>query len=296
MLGRIIHKLKSIYLRMVNEKRFLKEMAASLPADLHDLTVFSYHKRLIGGDRNLGVKVEQLRESIVSSNDGQKVKTFGSPHSNSDLFDENGDVIPGGYNDHDVKGVAKTGTSAFGGIQLKKIVDVFGSGNVIELGTNTGLSGCYFLSSKNTECLVTIEGSPDLCCIAESNLKQIGSNFELMNCLFDDAISQMEETERRFKYAFIDGQHEKRATLHYMERLIPLMEEGGIMIFDDIYWSEDMNDAWKEIKADDRYDMCLDFGWRGVCRLKSGDSQISKNLFFDLTKYHGVPRIHRPGW
>jgi len=296
MLGRIIHRLKSIFWRKINEKRFLKEMAAGLPTELHDLMLFSYRKKQKGADRKLGNMVERLRASVVDRNDGQKVKTFGSPHSNTDLFDENGEVIPGGYGDHDIQGVAKTGTSSFGGIQLKRIVDVFGPGDVIELGTNTGLSGCYFLSSKNTECLVTIEGSPDLCRIADSNLKEIGSNYELLNCLFDDAISQMEKTGRRFSYAFIDGQHEKRATLHYMERLFPLMKEGGIIIFDDVYWSEDMNEAWKEVKADSRFDLCLDFGWRGICRLNQSDSQNSEKLFFDLTKYHGVPRIQRPGW
>ena len=210
MLGRIVHRLKSMFLRIVNEKRFRKDVAASLPSEIHDLMLFSYKKKLGGDDRDLGKKVEQLRELIVTSNGSQMVKTFGSPHSNTDLFDKNGVVIPGGFDDHDVHGVAKTGTNAFGGIQLKKIVDVFGSGNVIELGTNTGLSGCYFLSSNNTECLVTIEGSPDLCRIANLNLKQIGSNYELLNCLFDDAISQMEITGRRFHYAFIDGQHEKK--------------------------------------------------------------------------------------
>jgi hypothetical protein len=127
-------------------------------------------------------------------------------------------------------------------------------------------------------------------------LKQIGSNYELLNCLFEDAIFQMEKADRRFHYAFIDGQHEKKATLHYMERLIPLMNEGGIMIFDDIYWSEDMNEAWEEIKADDRYDLCLDFGWRGVCRLRHSDSKDGEKIFFDLTDYFGVPRIQRPGW
>ena len=81
-----------------------------------------------------------------------------------------------------------------------------------------------------------------------------------------------------------------------MERLIPLMDEGGIMIFDDIYWSEDMKDAWETIKVDGRYNLCIDFGWRGVCRLKSSDNKVDENLFFDLTEYHGIPRIQRPGW
>jgi hypothetical protein len=296
MLTKIMHRINHYFLRKRNQDRFNKAITDKLPSNLHELMAFSYKKKLDGINLKLGDKVEQLRASIVENNFGKKVKTFGSPHSNTELFDINGRVIPGGFNDRDIKGVARTGTNAFGGIQLKKILDAFGPGTVIELGTNTGLSGCYFLSSKNVKELITIEGSPDLCQIAQSNLIQFGSNFKIINCLFDDAITQMEAEGRRFQYAFIDGQHEKKATIHYMERLIPLLTEGAVLIFDDIYWSEDMNDAWIQIKGDPRFDLCIDFGWRGICRLSAKSMNIHERLFFDLTEYHGRPLIQRPGW
>ena len=101
----------------------------------------------------------------------------------------------------------------FGGIQLKRIIDAFGHGNVLELGTNTGLSGCYFLSSENTEHFYTIEGSPDLCKIADINLKKgyyiysthpekslSPSYVELEDSSYFDLIGILMEPDPKIKY------------------------------------------------------------------------------------------------
>lgn len=296
MLDRAIHRLRSMFLRFVNRRRFLNELHDELPTHIHDLLIFSYNKKIPSQDKNLGRQIENLRDAVVRDSEDQEVRTFGSPHSDVPLFDAEGRVVPGGFSVSDIRGVARTGTNIFGGIQLKRLVDTFGPGDVFELGTNTGLSGCYFLASQNTKELVTVEGSPELCAIADRNLSSMGVNFEILNCLFDDAISRIVSEDRVFKYAFIDGQHEEHATIHYMERLIPVLDDGGLLIFDDIYWSEGMYSAWKRIKEDARFDLCLDFGWRGVCRLRSIDLPSKEITFFDLTKYIGVPRFQRPGW
>ena len=213
------------------------------------------------------------------------------------MYDNAGNIRPGTFNENSIQGVANTGTNVFGGVQLKKIVDTFGSGSVLELGTNTGLSGCYFLSSKNTAKLITIEGSAELCDIAKSNLTVFGKNFIVVNDLFDLAIAQLGKDSVRFRYSFVDGQHEKKATILYKDLLLPLMEPGGVMIFDDIYWSEGMYEAWLEISSDPNFDMCLDLGWRGVCRIRGHTQSPSAELIrFDISQYLGKPPIQRPGW
>ncbi|MDE5107691.1 MAG: class I SAM-dependent methyltransferase [Trichodesmium sp. St17_bin3_1_1] len=44
--------------------------------------------------------------------------------------------------------------------------------------------------------------------------------------------------------ADIDGHHEKLATLRYCELIKPMLNPDSVVIFDDIYWSQDMYDAW----------------------------------------------------
>lgn len=296
MIKRIYIKVRNAIMLRINKSRFIEDISPMKESfnELHELLLFSYEKEIFGSDKKLANKIEKLRTSLASD-PSKKVRTFGSPHSNAELFDDSGKVVPGVYLDHDISGVAKTGTNEFGGIQLKRIVDAFGHGNVLELGTNTGLSGCYFLSSDNTEHFYTIEGSPDLCKIADINLKTMGDNYTLYEGLFDDVLNSL-DLEDQFMYAFIDGQHEKQATIHYMEKIFPMMKPGGILILDDIYWSEGMLDAWNIIKRDSRFDLSIDFGWRGIVRVAEHSRSEKEKFAFNLTKYHGEPSIQRPGW
>jgi len=65
---------------------------------------------------------------------------------------------------------------------------------------------------------------------------------------------------------------------------------------DDIYWSEGMLDAWNIIKRDSRFDLSIDFGWRGIVRVAEHSRPEKEKYIFNLTKYHGEPSIQRPGW
>src|SRR5690606_17020814 len=50
-----------------------------------------------------------------------------------------------------------------------------------------------------------------------------------------------------FDLLYIDGNHQKEATLSYFEKLLPTVHNDSVMIFDDIHWSRDMEEAWEEI-------------------------------------------------
>ena len=43
---------------------------------------------------------------------------------------------------------------------------------------------------------------------------------------------------------FVDGNHRWIPTLRYFETLMPMISESGMIIFDDIHWSGEMEDAW----------------------------------------------------
>jgi hypothetical protein len=66
-----------------------------------------------------------------------------------------------------------------------------------------------------------------------------------------------------------------------------------VLVFDDIYWSDDMNQAWKEICMSPQYDLTVDLGWKGVAVLADGSSP---KRHFDICELVGRPRIARPGW
>jgi hypothetical protein len=67
---------------------------------------------------------------------------------------------------------------------------------------------------------------------------------------------------------------------------------GGIVIFDDLYWSGDMNRAWREIAASPRYSLTIDYGTKGVAAIDRRGSA----RHIDLCDVMGRPPIARPDW
>jgi predicted O-methyltransferase YrrM len=82
---------------------------------------------------------------------------------------------------------AKTGVRPRGGILLRRLVTGIGARRILELGTNTGFSGCYFTSAETKPFLVTVEGSAAMCAIARRNLGRFTTEFLVMHRLFDEA-------------------------------------------------------------------------------------------------------------
>tara|TARA_Y100001954_G_C15829355_1_gene614230 strand:- start:7927 stop:8664 length:738 start_codon:yes stop_codon:yes gene_type:complete len=239
----------------------------------------------------LGKKIESFRSEIKKID--KPISSYGSPRSGSPLFDTNGVVLPGilkkGYSHN----LAKTGTNVFGGVQLKKIIELVQQPYVLELGTNTGLSGCYILSALTQPHLTTIEGSPDLCEIADSNLSRVSDQYDIRNEMFQDSINYFTSADKKFDIIFIDGQHEEKATLLYADLVKPICNDFSILIFDDIYWSEGMNNAWKKIVSSDSFSLTIDLGTRGIAIL---DNSLSTKEHFSVTRFTGKPLFNRPGW
>ncbi|MDD3772443.1 MAG: class I SAM-dependent methyltransferase [Weeksellaceae bacterium] len=128
------------------------------------------------------------------------------------------------------------------------------SKNVLEIGTNLGISGQYFLEGITCNYLdsffLTFEGLPDLCKISEKRFLEISNrkNFSIIQGFFDNTLKLTDTFNRKFDIIFIDGNHKYKPTLDYFNFLKNYQSNNSIFIFDDIYWNEEMIKAWKEIK------------------------------------------------
>lgn len=115
----------------------------------------------------------------------------------------------------------------------------------LEFGTNLGFSASYIASALVHE-LITVEADQNLVKIAQNNLNILGiNNCRIINTTFDDFLIQIQSYFSELDFVFIDGNHTFDATKNYVETLIPLMNNNSVIILDDIYWSEQMNEAWK---------------------------------------------------
>ena len=63
---------------------------------------------------------------------------------------------------------------------------------------------------------------------------------------------------------YVDGDHRKIPTLNYFNLLKRKATENSIIIFDDIYWSKEMEEAWETIKADSDVTLTIDLFFIGI--------------------------------
>lgn len=289
--ARLRSALRGWRLRRANRGRFEHEFLPALPKPFAPAARWIYDRDWTAEERRLAREIEEFRGRIAEIAPA-RIESLPSPHSGTFELDALGRSRGAAPASAPSSAHARTGVDAAGGVLLRRLVDGLGARRVLELGTNTGFSGCWFLSAHARPTVVSVEGSADLCEIARRNLARVSRDFVVLHRLFDDAIDELAATAERFDCVFLDGQHERRATLHYAERVRPLLAPGAVLVFDDVYWSEDMNQAWQDLCGSDAYSLSVDFGWKGV--VVTGGAGPKRH--FDLCELIGRPRIARPGW
>jgi len=66
----------------------------------------------------------------------------------------------------------------------------------------------------------------------------------------------------------VDGNHRLEPTLRYFQLLMDRVSRPAILIFDDIHWSAEMEQAWAAIKADPRIGLTIDLFFLGFAFLR----------------------------
>ena len=151
-----------------------------------------------------------------------------------------------------VKDIARRSSTdvRYGGV-MQKIIDSFKVESILELGTSVGI-GTMFLARTNAKAEVTtVEGCPETSKFAKSELaKRKIANVNFINDDFDHLFASNALKDQHFDLAFIDGNHTSEATIRYFDNIIKrYSNKKSIIIVDDINWSRDMYDAWKEISS-----------------------------------------------
>jgi predicted O-methyltransferase YrrM len=197
-----------------------------------------------------------------------------------------------------MKQIANTGKNQKWATALLLMTRSVNATKAIELGSCAGLSARYIASADSIAELVTIEGSTALSKIAKETVKN-NKNIRVINALFDDALDiELANKNNQFDLVYIDGHHEKVATIHYFERLLPHLKPGAIVLFDDISWSYDMREAWDDLSSRQAFCHAADFGVVGVCILKTTTDNVeTKPKYWNLQPLVGKYKIGKPhGW
>lgn len=146
--------------------------------------------------------------------------------------------------------------------------------NIIELGTCLGLTTAYLAKSAPKAKVTSIEGCPQTAAVARENLNalQIG-NVEMLTGNFDQLLPDIIAQTDTLDFVFVDGNHRKDATLNYFNWCLPKVNANTVLIFDDIYWSKGMEEAWEEIKNNPRVSVTIDLFWIGLVYFREGQQK-----------------------
>ncbi|MBU0489416.1 MAG: class I SAM-dependent methyltransferase [Bacteroidetes bacterium] len=145
---------------------------------------------------------------------------------------------------------------------LSRLAHFSGAKIIIEMGTSLGVSTLYLAASSEKTRVVTMEGNEGIAAEAERGFDQyLPGTIRLVNGDFNETLRPLMEQSGTFDLAFIDGNHFCRPTIEYFKLLKQYRHEKTVIVFDDIYHSSEMFDAWELIKADTDVTITIDL-WR----------------------------------
>jgi predicted O-methyltransferase YrrM len=148
---------------------------------------------------------------------------------------------------------------------LFRMVQYYNPHTILELGTSLGITTAYLSVANPVAELITIEGSPDIASKAKKNFQTLGlQNILVVEGNFDTELSQIVSPLSSIDLAFIDGNHRREPTENYFAQLLPKINNDSILVFDDIHWSRDMEQAWATIKDHPATRASIDLFFMGI--------------------------------
>ena len=223
---------------------------------VHSPFVFEFITKVLNDDRHFYAyqSIENLRQLLLLDERQLAIEDFGagSRVKNTNL--------------RTVKDIAGSSLKPkkFGQL-LFRIVDQYSPNTILELGTSLGVTTAYLASAKTASTVVTMEGSKAISDVAKNNFTKLNLlNIQQVVGNFDETLPATIEKTGKLDLAFIDGNHRYEPTVRYYRQLLPAMHEYSVLIFDDIHWSKEMEQAWDEIKRDPLVMLSIDLFFIGL--------------------------------
>ncbi len=145
----------------------------------------------------------------------------------------------------------------------------FKANSILELGTSLGITTAYLASAHANTKVITVEGSESIAKVAQENFDKLQlKNIQLIVGNFDDELKKICENCKGFDLIFIDGNHRELPTIDYFNTVLPYCHNETILLFDDIHWSEEMQEAWEFIKNHERVTLTIDIFEMGIVFLR----------------------------
>ncbi len=230
---------------------------------MHSPFVFEFVSKVLNDKTNYPAysRVENLRQQLLKDQTLLVVEDFGA-----------GSVVDKS-NHRSIASIAKNAAkpAKFGQL-LYRMVRHYQPKNILELGTSLGITTSYLSLAKPDAIITTMEGAASVAEIARQNFKTLqllqaspfGQNVAVQEGNFDQTLSSVISELSSIDLAFIDGNHRREPTERYFNQLMPITHNDSILIFDDIHWSSEMEQAWETIQQHPAVRCTIDLFFVGI--------------------------------
>ena len=227
---------------------------------IHSPFVFDFIKNVLNDKKNYTCyrEIENIRKQLLNDEKIIEVEDFGA--GSSTLLS----------NKRSIKKIASASLKPKKFSQLLfRIVQYYKPETILELGTSLGITTAYLATANKISKVITLEGSINIAAVAQNNFNQLNiENIHLITGAFDETLPAVLDKLKHVDLAFVDGNHRKTPTLQYFRQLLHKATDQSIFIFDDIHWSAEMEEAWKEIRQHPSVTLTIDLFFIGVIFFK----------------------------
>ncbi len=148
---------------------------------------------------------------------------------------------------------------------LFRLVNHFNPQTIVELGTSLGISTLYLASPNTKARILTFEGCPQTLAIAQKNFTHFGyTHITPVQGNIDQSLPLHIAKIAQLDFVFFDANHRLMPTLNYFNICLSKSHPQSVFVFDDIYWSAEMAEAWKQIKAHPQVMLTIDLFYVGL--------------------------------
>ncbi|MEO0732923.1 MAG: class I SAM-dependent methyltransferase [Bacteroidota bacterium] len=152
--------------------------------------------------------------------------------------------------------------------------------NLLEFGTNAGISTLYLHAANTLATLDTVEGNPAVAALARETFGKAGTGPGLRPHVdtFRKWLNRQPSEQPPLDLFFLDGDHRHQPTLDYVRTLLPRVHDCSVFVIADIHWSEEMEGAWASLQQLPQVTASLDLYHFGLLFFKPGLAGPHLNL------------------
>ncbi|MEX2116470.1 MAG: class I SAM-dependent methyltransferase [Bacteroidota bacterium] len=210
-------------------------------------------------------RIEGLRTTLGASREAIQLEDFGAGTSGTLVKGH----LPGATSVKTIGDICRTSAvSRMWGTFLFQLIRHTRPSVCLELGTSLGISASYLGAAcavNGNGTVVTLERATAIAGLAEKNFASL--HLDMITVVpgqFQNTLESVLKKHRPIDLAFIDGHHDRDATLRYFDLIKRHLSDRAIIVFDDILWSRGMRQAWKEIRRNAGSSVTLDLIRMGV--------------------------------